>query len=74
MAAPPTITENNALYLATQATLKRSQRPTPKYLRLLGAFWSTSRTRLAGRRRSLMDKTLNVLNARPKKKWVRTEK
>jgi hypothetical protein len=44
MPAPPTITENNSLFLARQATLKRSQRPSPKFLRLLGAVWAATKT------------------------------
>ena len=45
MAAPPTITENNALFLAQQATLKRSQQRSPKFLRRLGAMWSIAKAR-----------------------------
>ena len=45
MAAPPTITENNALFLAQQATLKRSQQRSPNFLRRLGATWSIAKAR-----------------------------
>jgi hypothetical protein len=44
MAAPPTITENGALFLAQQETLKRSQRRSSKLVELLRSVWSATKT------------------------------
>lgn len=62
MAAPPTITENNALFLARQRSLKRSQRTSPKFLRLLGEVWAATKTSLGGRVPSPEKRTAAVLN------------
>lgn len=68
MAAPPTITENGALFLAQQATMRRSQRPSPRFLRLLGAVWSATRARFVRRRCSLAEKTAVALLKMPRPK------
>jgi len=44
MAAPPTITENSALFLAQQASLKRSQRRSLRLIGLLRSMWSATKT------------------------------
>jgi hypothetical protein len=55
MAAPPTITENSALFLAQQATLKRAQCPSAKLVALLRTAWSATKTVIA-RRPSAVEK------------------
>jgi hypothetical protein len=53
MAAPPTITENGALFLAQQQMRKRAERPASKLLQILRAVRTTPKAllRLMGRRR-----------------------
>jgi hypothetical protein len=67
MAAPPTITENNSLFLARQATLKRSQRPSPKFPGLLGVLCAATKTLIGGHSAAAKKRTVDVPNIlRPK--------
>jgi hypothetical protein len=65
MAAPPTITENNALFLAQQETRKRSKSSSLKFLRLLGGVWAAMKILTSERFRWGEKGTVAVLYSPP---------